>query len=216
VHTVVDSKDAYTLDQWYADAGFVVIRIDGRGTPHRGRAFVRAIAEDLISIPLADQIGALEALFARDPSLDRERVGIFGWSFGGYVAGMALLLRPDLFKAAVAGAPVTDWALYDTAYTERYLRTPAENPEGYAKGSMLALAPHLSRPLLLIHGVTDDNVHVAHSLALIEALHAAGKRAEVVLLSSTHMLKDPKLAFAREQNQVEFFRTHLAPANEAR
>jgi dipeptidyl-peptidase-4 len=106
---------------------------------------------------------------------------------------------------------VTDWALYDTAYTERYMRTPAQNPSGYHTASMLEHAGLLRRPLMLIHGMTDDNVHVAHSLALIEALYSAGKRAEVVLLSSTHMVTDPKLSFAREQVQVDFFRQHLRP-----
>jgi dipeptidyl-peptidase-4 len=88
-------RDSYLLDQWYADAGFVVVRVDGRGTPDRGRYFERAISGDLITLPLADQGAALQTLFARDPTLASQRVGVFGWSFGGYVAGMALLLRPD-------------------------------------------------------------------------------------------------------------------------
>jgi dipeptidyl-peptidase-4 len=209
VQTVLDVRDGYLLDQWYADAGFIVVRADGRGTPNRGHDFERAIWKDLISAPLADQIAALQALTRAHPELDPDRVGVFGWSFGGYFSTLALLLRPDVFKAAVAGAPVTDWSLYDTAYTERYMQTPAENPTGYAETSALTHASKLLRPLLLIHGVTDDNVHVAHSLALIEALFAASKRADVVLLSSTHMLVDPKQSFAREKLQVDFFREHL-------
>jgi dipeptidyl-peptidase-4 len=197
------------LDQFYADAGFVVLRIDGRGTPNRGRDFERAILKDLISVALADQAQGLSALFARHPELDRTRVGIFGWSFGGYFSTMALLLRPDLFHAAVAGAPVTDWALYDTAYTERYMRTPQDNPDGYAHTSALTHASKLSRPLLLIHGVTDDNVHFAHALALIEALYAHGKAIEVVALASTHMVVDPRQSVAREKLQLEFFRKNL-------
>jgi len=206
---VLDSKNAYLLDQFYADAGFIVLRIDGRGTPNRGREFERAVLEDLISVALADQAQGLQALFARHPELDRTRVGIFGWSFGGYFSTMALLLRPDLFHAAVAGAPVTDWALYDTAYTERYMRTPQDNPAGYAHTSALTHASKLSRPLLLIHGVTDDNVHFAHALALIEALYAQGKAIEVVALASTHMVVDPRQSVAREKLQLEFFRKNL-------
>jgi dipeptidyl-peptidase-4 len=197
------------MDQWYADAGFIVVRSDNRGTPDRGRAWERAILHDLLTIALEDQVGALLAVASRHPELDLARVGVFGWSFGGYFATLALLLRPDLFKAAIAGAPVTDWGLYDTAYTERYMKTPAQNPDGYARTSALTHAAKLARPLLIIHGITDDNVHFANALALIEALYVAGKRAEVVTLSATHMVPDPKLNLAREQLQVDFFRTHL-------
>jgi dipeptidyl-peptidase 4 len=208
--TVVDALDTYVMDQWYADAGFIVVRSDGRGTPGRGRAWERAISGDLITIPLADQVDALTALAAHHPEMDLTRVGVFGWSFGGYFTTMALLVRPDVFACGVAGAPVTDWSLYDTAYTERYMRTPDDNAKGYAQTSALTHADKLSRPLLLIHGITDDNVHLANTLALIENLYVAGKRAEVVLLSGTHMVPDPKLALAREQAQIDFFREHLA------
>jgi dipeptidyl-peptidase-4 len=211
VVTVEAGRDAYVMDQWYADAGFIVVRVDGRGTPHRGRAWERAILRDLISVPLDDQIAALQAIRVRHPELDLARVGVFGWSFGGYFSTMAVLLRPDVFKAAVAGAPVTDWTLYDTAYTERYMKTPAANPDGYRATSALTHAARLTRPLLVLHGITDDNVHFAHTLALIEALYVAGKRAELITLSATHMVPDPKLAVARERVQVDFFRQHLGP-----
>ena len=208
---VEDALDAYVMDQWYADAGFIVVRADGRGTPNRGRAWERAILKDLITIPLDDQVAALQAIGARHRELDLARVGVFGWSFGGYFSALAVLLRPDVFKAAVAGAPVTDWALYDTAYTERYMKTPEANPEGYKSTSALTHAGKLARPLLIIHGITDDNVHFGHTLALIEALYVAGKRAEVITLSATHMVPDPKLNLAREQVQIDFFRQHLGP-----
>jgi dipeptidyl-peptidase-4 len=211
VATVLDALDGYVMDQWYADAGFIVVRADGRGTPNRGRAWERAILKDLITVPLDDQIAALQAMAQRHPEMDLGRVGVFGWSFGGYVSAMAVLLRPDIFKAAVAGAPVTDWALYDTAYTERYMKTPQANPAGYQATSALTHAAKLERPLLLIHGITDDNVHFAHTLSLVEALYVAGKRAEVITLSATHMVPDPKLNLAREQVQVDFFRQHLGP-----
>ncbi|MBA3396568.1 MAG: prolyl oligopeptidase family serine peptidase [Deltaproteobacteria bacterium] len=209
VVTVTAARDSYVMDQWYADAGFIVVRSDNRGTPNRGRAWERAILRDLVTVPLDDQVGALQALGERHRELDLSRVGIMGWSFGGYLSAMAVLLRPDVFKAAVAGAPVTDWTLYDTAYTERYMKTPAANPDGYRATSALTHAAKLDRPLLVIHGITDDNVHFAHTLALIEALYVAGKRAEVITLSATHMVPDPRLNFAREQVQVDFFRQHL-------
>lgn len=207
---VLDARDEYIMDQWYADAGFIVVRTDGRGTPDRGRDWERAISRDLVTVPMADQLGALRKLGASFPELDLARVGAFGWSFGGYMSAMAVLLHPEVFAAAVAGAPVTDWELYDTAYTERYMKEPKDNAEGYRRTSALTYADRLSRPLLLIHGITDDNVHFAHSLALIEALYVAGKRAEVVTLSATHMVPEPKLVLAREKVQVDFFRQHLA------
>ncbi len=154
-----------------------------------------------------------DAVGAWHPELDMKRVGVFGWSFGGYFSAMAVLLRPDVFACAVAGAPVTDWALYDTAYTERYMRTPETNPAGYARASALTHAAKLTRPLLLVHGITDDNVHFAHTLALVEELYVAHKRAEVITLSATHMVPDPKLNLAREQVQIDFFREHLGPTS---
>jgi dipeptidyl-peptidase-4 len=143
--------------------------------------------------------------------MDLSRVGVSGWSFGGYFSTMAVLLRPDVFAAGVAGAPVTDWQLYDTAYTERYMREPDHNKAGYERTSALTHASKLSRPLLVIHGITDDNVHFAHTLALIESLYVAGKFANVITLSATHMVPDPKLSLAREQVQIDFFRQHLGP-----
>jgi dipeptidyl-peptidase-4 len=125
------------------------------------------------------------------------------------MSALATLLRPDVFACGIAGAPVTDWSLYDTAYTERYMRMPEHNAKGYEATSALTHAAKLRRALLIIHGITDDNVHLANTLGLIENLYVAGKRAEVVLLSGTHMVPDPKLALAREQVQIDFFREHL-------
>jgi len=206
---VTRTPRGYLLDQWYADGGFVVVAIDGRGTPHRGRDWERAVHQDLITVALTDQVDALHALGARYRELDLDRVGIYGWSFGGYASAMAVLLRPDVFRAAIAGAPVTDWALYDTFYTERYMRTPEQNPDGYARTSAIAQAAKLTRPLLVIHGTTDDNVHFANSLGLVEALFRAGKVFELLPVSATHMTPDPELALALHRRQLSFFREHL-------
>src|SRR5207253_842240 len=135
--------------QWQADQGFMVVGIDNRGTPGRGRSWERSIYRDFGTIALEDQVAALKALGEKLPELDLNRVGIKGWSFGGYMSALAVLRRPDVFRAAVAGAPVSDWQDYDTHYTERYLNLPKDNPAGYKNSSLLSLADKLSRPLLL-------------------------------------------------------------------
>src|SRR5262249_48890328 len=147
----------WLLLQWLADQGFVVVSIDNRGTPGRGREWEQAIYQKFGTVPLEDQVSGLKALTGKFPELDAERVGIHGWSFGGYMAAAAVLKRPDVFKAAVAGAPVTDWEDYDTHYTERYMGLPKDNPDAYREGSLLGYADKLERPLLLIHGTADDN-----------------------------------------------------------
>jgi dipeptidyl-peptidase-4 len=208
---------SYRLDQWFADAGFVVVAIDGRGTPNRGRDWQRVVRGDLGSTAVEDQVAVLQALGARHPELDLDRTGIFGWSFGGYLSALAVELRPDVFRAGVAGAPVTDWALYDTFYTERYMGTPESNPDGYERSSAVAHAAGLSRPLLVLHGTSDDNVHFAHSLALSEAAFRAGRGELVTLMpvSATHMTPDPAVALALAQFELRFFRQHLAPVTTA-
>jgi dipeptidyl-peptidase-4 len=184
----------YLLDQWIADHGCVVVCIDNRGTPRRGRDWERAIAGSFADMPLDDQVAGLEALARRIPQLDLERVGIYGWSFGGTMAALAVLRRPDLFKVAVAGAPVIDWRDYDTHYTERYLGLPGANPEGYRASSPLSYAADLARPLLLVHGTADDNVYFFHSLKLAEALFRAGRPFELLPLPRvTHQIADPRV-----------------------
>ena len=168
---VVRAQDAFLQSQWLADQGFAVIVADGRGTPGRGLAWERTVHLDLASAPLEDQVDALHAVAEANPGvLDLSRVAIRGWSFGGYLAALAVLRRPDVFHAAVAGAPVTDWRLYDTHYTERYLGLPDEHPEAYERSSLLADAARLERPLLIVHGLADDNVVAAHSLRLSDLM----------------------------------------------
>ena len=181
--------------QWFADQGFAVLVVDGRGTPGRGPAFERAVRGDLAGPVLDDQVDALEAAARLNPRLDLTRVAIRGWSFGGYLAALGVLRRPDIFSAAVAGAPVTDWRLYDTHYTERYLGHPAEEPGNYERTDLTPLAPGLERPLMLIHGLADDNVVAAHTLRLSRALTEAGRPHTVLPLSGvTHMTPQEEVA----------------------
>ena len=185
----------FHTSQWFADQGFAVLVADGRGTPGRGPAFERAVRGDLAGPVLEDQIDALGAAAALDPRLDLSRVAIRGWSFGGYLAALAVLRRPDVFSAAIAGAPVTDWRLYDTHYTERYLGHPATEPANYERTDLAPLAPGLERPLMLIHGLADDNVVAAHTLRLSRALTEAGRPHTVLPLSGvTHMTPQEEVA----------------------
>jgi len=210
---VTSARRAYFIDQWMADQGYVVVRIDGRGTPGRDRAWERAVKGNLIDIALTDQVEGLTALAAKYHELDMDRVGVTGWSFGGYFAALAVMKRPDVFKAAVAGAPVVTWENYDTHYTERYLGTPQDNPEAYRVSNVTTFAKDLTRPLLVIHGLTDDNVYAQHTLQLIDALFMAGKPYEFMPMLGTHMISDPKVRENREGRIIEFFaRTLLAPS----
>jgi dipeptidyl-peptidase 4 len=200
----------YLLDQWMADHGFIVVRIDGRGTPARGRDWSRAIKYDLIDIPLADQVSALQQLGREYRELDLDHVGVFGWSFGGYFSAMAAIHRPDVFHAAVAGAPVTDWMDYDTHYTERFLGLPEDNEEAYTRSSALTDAANLDRPLMLIHGTADDNVYMSHSLKLSQALTRAGRQHDFLpLVGVTHSPRDAATVRSMYTRIMSFFEFHL-------
>lgn len=209
---VVAAGLAYGTDQWLADQGYAVVVADGRGTPGRGPRWDRAVHGDLATPALEDQVTALEAVAAAYPDdVDPGRVGIRGWSFGGYLAALAVLRRPDVFHAAVAGAPVTEWRLYDTGYTERYLGLPQDDPDAYDRSSLLPLAADLIRPLLIIHGLADDNVVVAHTLQLSSALLAAGRPHAVLPLSGvTHMTPQEVIAENLLRAEVDFFADALA------
>ena len=207
---VIRSHHAYCTSQWFADQGFAVVVIDGRGTPGRGTDFERSVLDDLATGVLDDQVEGLQAAAERYPELDLGRVAIRGWSFGGYLAALAVLRRPDVFHAAIAGAPVTEWRLYDTHYTERYLGDPNVQPDVYDASSLLPLAPQLTRPLLLVHGLADDNVVAAHTLQLSSALLAAGKPHEVLpLVGVTHMTPQEIVAENLLLHQLEFLRRSL-------
>ncbi len=206
---VVEATGAFTTSQWFADQGFVVVVADNTGTPGRGAEVERDVWRDLASPVLADQIEVARALGDIEPRADLSRVAIRGWSFGGYLAALAVLRAPEVFHAGVAGAPVTDWALYDTHYTERYLGRNLDDV-AYTATSLLPLAPALTRPLLLIHGLADDNVVAAHTLQLSSALLAAGRSHEVLPLSGvTHMTPQEVVAENLLLHQLDFIRRSL-------
>ncbi|MFD5591689.1 prolyl oligopeptidase family serine peptidase [Streptomyces griseorubiginosus] len=211
---VVAAHNPHLTSQWFADQGFAVVVADGRGTPGRSPAWEKAVRDDLAAVVLQDQVDALQAL-AEDFPLDLDRVAIRGWSFGGYLAALAALRRPDVFHAAVVGAPVTDLRLYDTHYQERYIGHPDEQPEVYRRNSLVddeglvdAVEPH--RPMMIIHGLADDNVVVAHSLRLSSALLAAGRPHEVLPLSGvTHMTPQETVAENLLLLQLDFLKRSL-------
>lgn len=207
---VSQNSSRYLLAQWFADHGFIVVSIDGRGTPARGREWERAIRGNLIDIPLQDQVDALQALGSKYRELDLSRVGIFGWSFGGYFSAMAVMRRPDVFHAGIAGAPVCDWLDYDTHYTERYLGLPQENAAGYQASSVLSYTDQLRRPLLIIHGTADDNVYFLHSVKISDALFRAGRTHQFLPLAGfTHMVPDPQVTQRLYGTMAQFFETNL-------
>ncbi|MFD1325016.1 S9 family peptidase [Micromonospora sonneratiae] len=213
---VVAVRSKWLERQWWADAGFAVVTVDNRGTPGVAPSFEKVIHRRLADVILLDQIDALAALAGKHPDLDLRRVAIRGWSFGGWLAALATLRQPDLFRCAVVGAPVTDWTLYDTAYTERYLGLPTDGAEIYAHHSLLDLAgeparkPDEARPMLLLHGLADDNVVVAHTLRLSAALLSAGRPHSVIpLTGATHMAAGGT-AERLLRLELDFLRQHLA------
>ncbi|MDQ4005000.1 MAG: prolyl oligopeptidase family serine peptidase [Actinomycetota bacterium] len=207
---VMKARFEFLESQWFADQGFAVLVIDGRGTPGRGREWELGVRGDLYGPTLEDQVDGLHAAAERYPFLDLERVAIRGWSFGGGLAAFGVLRRPDVFRAAVVGAPVTDERLYDTHYTERYLGHPDENPDAYRTGSVLPEAATLERPMLLIHGIVDDNCLIANALRLSQALTEAGRPHTFVPLSGiTHRPNKPEVAENLLLLQVAFLKEAL-------
>jgi len=206
---VLKAGGMYLTSQWFADHGFAVLVIDGRGVDGRGPAWDREVHYDF-GITLDDQVDGLHAAAERFPFMDLERVAIRGWSFGGELAAFAACRRPDVFSAAVIGAPVTEQILYDTHYTERYMGLPAEYPEAYEGSSVLRQAADLEIPILLIHGLADDNVLVANSLRFSTALFEAGRHHELVLIpNATHLTRSTAVTENLLRVQIDFLRRSL-------
>ncbi|MDH3680092.1 MAG: prolyl oligopeptidase family serine peptidase, partial [Acidimicrobiia bacterium] len=208
---VLKTHNPHLVSRWFAENSYAVLVTDGRGTPGRGPAWERAVWGDLAGPVLDDQLAALDAVIDRYHFLDASRVAIRGWSFGGYLAALAVLRRPDRFHAAIAGAPVTTWRLYDTHYTERYLGHPSVFPEHYDRSDLWVenedgpQLERLERPLLLIHGLADDNVVSAHTLRFSTALLATGSPHRVLPLSGvTHMTPQEAVAENLLRLQLDF------------
>jgi dipeptidyl-peptidase-4 len=165
--------------QYLAQQGYVVFTVDNRGSAFRGRAFEGALHRRMGTVEVEDQVRGVDFLRTL-PFVDGTRIGVFGWSYGGYMALMSMVKAPGHFAAGVSGAPVTDWRLYDTHYTERYMSTPEDNPEGYREGNVMTYADQLAGPLLIMHGMADDNVLFTHSTALFKRLQDLRKPFEVM------------------------------------
>ena len=209
--TVVDAW-GLTVDlraQYLAQQGFLVIKLDNRGMAGRGLEFEAHLHRQMGTIEVDDQAAAVDKLVAEGLA-DPDRVGVYGWSYGGYLTAMSMLRRPDMFKVGVSGAPVSDWDGYDTGYTERYMGTPQNNAEGYREGSLLTHADRLQGQLLLIHGGVDENVHFRHTARLITALTAAGRDYDLLIFpEERHMPRDQAGLEYQERRVARYFEQHL-------
>ncbi|WP_079103976.1 prolyl oligopeptidase family serine peptidase [Streptomyces aurantiacus] len=200
----------HCVNQWFADQGFAVLSVDGRGTSGRDRAWETAIHGDQLTPVIEDQADAVRAAAELFPELDTDRVAIRGWSFGGYLAAGAVLHRPDVFHAAVAGAAPTDMRLYDTHWKERFLGHPDVQPDHYERCSLVAHAHKLTRPLMLVHGMADDNVAPAHMLRFSAALLAAGRPHTVLpLAGATHLVTQEGVIDTLLRMDLDFIKKSL-------
>lgn len=196
-------------DQSLVQSGYVLFKVDNRGAAHRGHAFEAPLYRRMGRLEVEDQLAGLDWLQDQD-FVDADRVGLWGWSYGGYMALMTTLQAPGRLKAAIAGAPVTDWALYDTHYTERYMGLPDDNEDGYFLGSAFAHLDGYETPTLIIHGMADDNVTFDHSTRLFAELQERGELFEIMTYpGQRHGIRPPPLQTHLLRTQMEFFRRHL-------
>jgi dipeptidyl-peptidase-4 len=195
--------------QYLRNQGFLVFKLDNRGSARRGLAFEAPIKHDMGNIELQDQVDGVNYLVAK--GLTRpEPVGIYGWSYGGYMSAMALARAPETFHVGVAGASVTHWDGYDTHYTERYMGTPQGNAKGYAESSVMHHLESMKGKLMLVHGLIDENVHFRHTARLIDALIKAQKDYELLLFpNERHMPRSQQDRVYMERRITSFFRDHL-------
>lgn len=200
-------------DFWYemlAEKGYVIACVDGRGTGFKGRDFKKVTYKELGKYEVADQIAAAQEL-GKLAYIDANNIGIWGWSYGGFMSSLAITKGADVFKMAIAVAPVTNWRYYDTVYTERYMQTPQENPTGYDDNSPVNFADKLKGAYLLVHGTGDDNVHVQNSMQMINALVAADKPFELMLYPDrTHgIYRGQNTRLHLYQKMTDFILTNL-------
>jgi dipeptidyl-peptidase-4 len=209
---MVNDSWVQTVDlraQMFAERGFVVLKVDNRGSARRGLQFEATISRRLGDIEVRDQVEGVRWL-ATLGFADIARVGIYGWSYGGYMTLMAMMKAPDVFKVGVAGAPVADYAGYDTAYTEKYLGTPQGNPQGYEQASILTHVDRLEGKLLVIHGMIDENVHFRHTARLMQVLIDAGKPFETLLYpNERHMPRSERDRTDMERRILDYFERNL-------
>jgi len=190
--------------------GFIVFTLDNRGTGFRGVAFDAPIYRRMGKVEVIDQMVGVDYLRSLD-FIDDEHIGIWGWSYGGYMTLMSLFTQPDTFAAGVSGAPVTDWALYDTHYTERYLGTPQNNADGYEASGVFPYAKDLDAPLLLIHGMADDNVLFTNSTKLMKTLQDEGRPFDMMTYpGSKHgLMRVPSTGKHTFSHILRFFEQYL-------
>jgi dipeptidyl-peptidase-4 len=198
------------FNQYLAQQGYVVFSLDNRGTPRRGAAFGGALYGRQGTVEVEDQHAGIAFLRAQ-PWVDAERIGVYGWSNGGYMSLMLLARNGDDYACAAAGAPVTDWALYDTHYTERYMGLPQSNPEGYRQASVFTHLDGLTKPLLLLHGMADDNVLFSNSTRLMSALQQRGQPFELMTYPGAKHGLQKKDALHRYRLTENFFARCLRP-----
>lgn len=196
-----------------ASENYVVVVLDCRGSRHRGIDFESHIKGRMGTVEIADHVEVLQWLAQEKEYIDLSRVAIHGWSYGGYLSLMGLAQRPDIFKVAVAGAPVTSWELYDTGYTERYMGSPQDNPQGYRRGSVLSYISQLpseQNRLLIVHGLMDENVHFTHTSQLVAALVKAGKPYQLqVYPAERHSLRHLDTSEHYETTLLSFLQDNL-------
>ena len=209
--TVLDSWDASRMAwfQMLVQKGYIVVSVDNRGTGHRGEEFRKCTYLQLGKYETIDQIDAA-VYFGGLPYIDASRIGIFGWSYGGYMAALCMTLGADVFKLGIAVAPVTNWRFYDTIYTERYMRTPQENPNGYDDNSPIHHAEKLKGKFLLIHGSADDNVHFQNAMVFAEKLVQAGRQFEMQIYpDKNHSIRGGNTTMHLYTRMTEFIINNL-------
>jgi dipeptidyl-peptidase-4 len=195
--------------QYLRSKGYLVVVVDSRGSSRRGLKFESPIKNLMGNVEVEDQSFALNYLIEKG-IVDKERLGVYGWSYGGYMSLMCLAKRPDLFKAAVAGAPVTSWDGYDTHYTERYMGMPEENIAGYRKSSVMSYVSEIEGKLLLVHGLVDENVHFRHTARLINSLNEAGKDYDLLVFpEERHMPRRLEDRAYMERRILEFLQDNV-------
>jgi dipeptidyl-peptidase-4 len=195
--------------QLLAQRGLVVFWLDNRGTWARGKAFESVVHRRLGEWEVKDQLAGVRYLKSL-PYIDGERIGVYGGSYGGYMTLMCMLTAPELFRAGIAYAPVTDWKLYDTVYTERYMDRPQDNPDGYRAGAPLTFADNLQGRLLLVHGTMDNNVHMQNTVQLVDKLAAADKGFELMVYPRVrHGVRRSSFRLHLHRLKTEFLFEHL-------